>query len=40
MRKLSVLASLLGIAPKLAKGTFDIRNKMEEIMVAAANGDL
>ena len=30
----------LGITPELAKGAIDIRNKMEEIMVAAANGDL
>ena len=30
----------LGITPELAKGAIDIRDKMEEIMVAAANGDL
>ena len=30
----------MGITPELAKGAIDIRDKMEEIMVAAANGDL
>jgi uncharacterized protein (DUF302 family) len=30
----------LGITPELAKGAIEIRDKMEEIMVAAANGDL
>ena len=30
----------MGITPELAKGAIDIRNKMEEIMVAAASGDL
>ena len=30
----------MGITPELAKGALDIRDKMEEIMIAAANGDL
>ena len=29
----------MGITPELARGAIDIRNKMEEIMVAAASGD-
>jgi uncharacterized protein (DUF302 family) len=30
----------MGITPELAKGAMEIRDKMEQIMVAAANGDL
>jgi hypothetical protein len=30
----------MGITPELAKGAKDIRDKMEMIMQAAANGDL
>jgi len=30
----------LGITPELARGAIDIRNKMEEIMMAGARGDL
>lgn len=30
----------MGISQELAKGAIDIRNKMEEIMIAGANGDL
>ncbi len=30
----------MGITPELSKGAIDIRNKMEQIMTAAANGDL
>lgn len=30
----------MGITPELAKGAIDIRDKMEQIMRAAANGDL
>jgi uncharacterized protein (DUF302 family) len=30
----------MGITPELARGAIDIRDKMEQIMTAAANGDL
>lgn len=30
----------LGITPELARGAIEVRNKMEEIMMAGANGDL
>jgi uncharacterized protein (DUF302 family) len=30
----------MGITPELSKGAIDVRNKMEEIMMAGANGDL
>jgi hypothetical protein len=30
----------MGITPELARGAIDIRNKMEDIMRAGANGDI
>jgi len=30
----------MGVTPELAKGAIDIRNKMEDIMMAGANGDI
>lgn len=30
----------MGVTPELSRGAIEIRNKMEEIMVAGANGDL
>lgn len=30
----------MGVSPELARGAIDVRNKMEDIMRAAANGDL
>jgi len=30
----------MGVTPELSKGAIDIRNKMEDIMVAGANGEL
>jgi hypothetical protein len=30
----------MGVTPELARGAIDIRNKMEDIMRAGANGDI
>jgi hypothetical protein len=30
----------MGVTPELARGAIDVRNKMEEIMQAGADGDL
>jgi len=30
----------MGVTPELSRGAIDIRNKMEEIMRAGANGDI